>query len=226
MCVGSPTAGTSSSSQSRPDNEFETDRRLRRRRSLRWPRRGPSWLAPCQPCRRCWSSRWVSPCGRSAVRSYNQDRWRSRPAAVSVSTKSLRRSAQAEWDRSFARATPNSIAMSPSKSSRLHSRAIPIDDALPIAKQIADAAQNVSCGDASKGRFQVLATNLRTGAESLGTSADRWAAQLRSARGVMKSHDSTRTFDRLRDTTRSPTTLYRNGINPNPRSTGRVTREE
>ena len=25
MCVGSPTAGTSSSSQSRPDNEFETD---------------------------------------------------------------------------------------------------------------------------------------------------------------------------------------------------------
>jgi hypothetical protein len=28
MCVGSPTAGTWSSSQWRPDNEFETDRRL------------------------------------------------------------------------------------------------------------------------------------------------------------------------------------------------------
>ena len=30
MCVGSPTAGTLSSSQSPPDNEFETDRTVRR----------------------------------------------------------------------------------------------------------------------------------------------------------------------------------------------------
>ena len=34
MCVGSPTAGTSSSSQSRPDNEFETDRCQSFRRSF------------------------------------------------------------------------------------------------------------------------------------------------------------------------------------------------
>src|SRR6266849_6342786 len=35
MCVGSLTAGTLSSSQSRPDNEFETDRRVWRRRGGR-----------------------------------------------------------------------------------------------------------------------------------------------------------------------------------------------